>query len=84
MSFRAINGILCVSECWNSGRDYQVSSKSSEEMMDLLKELAMLKEMDEKHETAAGSDVDTAELESRKKRRHEICEQIKALGGLIG
>jgi hypothetical protein len=66
---------------WNSGRDYQVSSKSSEEMMDLLKELAMLKAMDEKHETAAGSDVDSAELESRKRRRHEICEQIKALGG---
>lgn len=61
-----------------------MSTKPSEEMMDLLKELALLKELDEKHETASRSGVDTAELESRKKRRHEICEQIKALGGPVG
>jgi hypothetical protein len=61
-----------------------MSSKPSEQMMNLLKELALLKEMDEKHETRLGSDVDTAELESRKNRRQEICEQIKALGGPIG
>lgn len=61
-----------------------MSTESSEQMMDLLKELAMLKEMDERHETAGGSDVDVAELESRKKRRHEICKQIKALGGAVG
>jgi hypothetical protein len=60
-----------------------MSTESSQQMMDLLKELAMLKELDEKHETG-GSDVDTADLESRKKRRHEICEQIKALGGPLG
>ena len=36
---------------------------------------------DEKHETGSVSEIDSAELESRKKRRHEICEQIKALGG---
>jgi hypothetical protein len=58
-----------------------MSTESSQQMMDLLKELAMLKELDEKHESASGSGVDTAELESTKKRRHEICEQIKALGG---
>jgi hypothetical protein len=51
-------------------------------MMNLLKELALLKELDEKHET--GSGVDTAELESRKNRRREITEQIKVLGGPIG
>jgi hypothetical protein len=61
-----------------------MSTESSQQMMDLLKELAMLKELDEKHETGLGSDVDTADLESRKKRRHEICEQIKALGGPLG
>ena len=61
-----------------------MSMKSSEEMMELLKELALLKELDQKHETAAGSGVDAAELESRKKRRDEICEQIKALGGPVG
>jgi hypothetical protein len=61
-----------------------MSTESSQQMMDLLKELAMLKELDEKRETGLGSDVDTADLESRKKRRHEICEQIKALGGPLG
>lgn len=61
-----------------------MGTESSQQMMDLLKELAMLKELDEKHETRSGSDVDTADLESRKKRRHEICEQIKALGGPLG
>jgi ribosomal protein S8 len=59
-----------------------MSTKPSEQMMDLLKELAFLKDLDAKHETT--SPVDTTDLESRKNRRHEICEQIKALGGPIG
>lgn len=58
-----------------------MSSESSEQMMDLLKELALLKKLDEKHEAGGGSDVDRAELESRQNRRREIAEQIKALGG---
>jgi hypothetical protein len=58
-----------------------MSTRPSEQMMDLLKELALLKELDGKHET--GSPVDTIEIESRKSRRQEICEQIKALGGPI-
>ena len=37
-----------------------MSTKASEQMMVLLKELAILKEMDEKHETGTGSDVDAA------------------------
>lgn len=61
-----------------------MSTKPSEQMMDLLKELALLKELDEKHEAGSGSEVDDAELESRRRRRHEICEQIKALGGPVG
>ncbi len=61
-----------------------MGSESSEEMMDLLKELALLKEMDEKHEHLSGPDVKASEVESRKKRRHEICEQIKVLGGPTG
>ena len=60
-----------------------MSTKRSEQMMDLLKELALLKELDEKHEAGSGSDLEIAELESRKKRRHEISEQIKSLGGPI-
>ena len=61
-----------------------MSTKASEQMMVLLKELAVLKELDEKHETGAGSNVDNAELESRQNRRREITEQIKALGGPLG
>jgi len=61
-----------------------MSTTQSEEMMDLLKELAMLKQLDEKHAAASKSDVDAGELESRQNRRREITEQIKALGGPIG
>jgi hypothetical protein len=56
-----------------------MSTESSEQMMELLKELALLKKLDEK-ESEAASDVDIAELESRENRRREITEQIKALG----
>jgi len=62
-----------------------MSTKPSEQMMDLLKELAMLKALDERHETESESGADTAaELDSRKNRRREIGEQIRALGGLLG
>jgi hypothetical protein len=61
-----------------------MSTQSSEQMMDLLKELALLKQLDEKHETGAGLEVDIAELESRQNRRREITEQIKVLGGPVG
>ena len=61
-----------------------MSSKPSDMMMDLLKELSTLKQLDEKHATETGSNRDAAELESRENRRREICEQIKALGGPIG
>jgi hypothetical protein len=57
-----------------------MSTESSEQMMELLKELALLKKLDEKQESGEGSDVDIAELESRENRRREITEQIKALG----
>jgi hypothetical protein len=59
-----------------------MSSKPSEQMMDLLQELALLKELDDKDaEKRSGSDVQAAELDSRKLRRQEIGAQIKALGG---
>jgi len=61
-----------------------MSTKASEQMMVLLKELAVLKELDTKHETGAESNVENAELESRQNRRREITEQIKALGGPLG
>jgi hypothetical protein len=64
--------------------DYRVSTKPSDLMMNLLQELATLKGLDENHETGSGSGVDRAELESRKERRREIGEQIKALGGSAG
>ena len=57
------------------------TTPSSEEMKDLLKELVLLKQLDQEHEAGTGANVDPAELESRKIRRQEICDQIKALGG---
>ena len=53
-----------------------MSAKSSETMMDLLKELALLKEMDQRSE----SGVEGAESKGRQRRREEIQHQIKSLG----
>ena len=58
-----------------------MSSKPSEQMMDLLQELALLKELDKDDEKGLGSDLQAAEVDSRKRRRQEIGDQIKALGG---
>jgi hypothetical protein len=57
-----------------------MSSKPSEQMMDLLQELALLKELDKDGEKVLRSDVQAAESDSRKRRRQEIGDQIKALG----
>ncbi|HXM66248.1 MAG TPA: hypothetical protein VN911_05915 [Candidatus Acidoferrum sp.] len=57
-------------------------SAQSETMMNLLKELALLKELDGKSETE--SDAAASEQEARKNRRREITDQIKALGEAAG
>jgi len=48
-------------------------------MMDLLKELALLKQLDKKSESEAGSSLQTPEFELRRPRRREITNQIKTL-----
>ncbi len=58
-----------------------MSLGSSEQMMDLLKELAVLKRLDEDKTSGEGADLEIADRESREKRRREITEQIKSLGG---
>ena len=57
-----------------------MSSKPSEQMMDLLQELALLKELDKDDEKGLASDLQAAESDSRQRRRQEIGDQIKALG----
>jgi hypothetical protein len=47
--------------------------------MDLLKELALLKQLDEKFEREAGSSLEISEFELRQDRQREIANQIKAL-----
>jgi len=47
--------------------------------MDLLKELASIKELDERYEKGPRSEVETEEFELRQKRRREIGDQIKTL-----
>jgi len=55
-------------------------SRKSSELMGLLKELAWIKELDEKYEGGGSrSKVETAEFEGRQNRRREIADQIKAL-----
>jgi len=54
-----------------------MGDKAAEQMMGLLKELAILKELDQKHEDAG----DPGEVESRETRRREITDRIKSLGG---
>jgi hypothetical protein len=59
-----------------------MSNKPSDAMLDLLKELALLKELDAKHHELPKSDSGTAEVEGRQMRRQEISDQIKALAEL--
>jgi hypothetical protein len=61
-----------------------MSTKPSEMMLDLLKELAFLKQLDEKHDGLPKSDTGNAEFEGRQTRRQEICDQIKALAEPTG
>jgi hypothetical protein len=63
---------------WADWED-SMSAKSSELMMGLLQELAMLKELDKKYESGGRSEVDTAEFGGRQRRRQEISDQMKAL-----
>lgn len=53
-----------------------MSTSPSEVMMDLLKELALLKQLDGQHEQITESNLD---LPGREGRRREIADQIKAL-----
>jgi hypothetical protein len=55
-------------------------SAQSETMMNLLKELALLKELDEKSEAKSKSEKEIREFEARQSRRQEIADQIRALG----
>ncbi|MGA7377589.1 MAG: hypothetical protein WBW36_14645 [Candidatus Sulfotelmatobacter sp.] len=57
-----------------------MSSKPSEQMMDLLQELALLKELDKDDEKGLASNLQAADFDSRRRRRQEIGDQIKALG----
>lgn len=53
------------------------------EMMELLQELARMKEMDAKFEQGAKNEAEAAEHESRKIRRREVCDKIAELGGTV-
>jgi len=59
-------------------------SEQSETMMNLLKELALLKELDEKSDTELTSETEALELEARQNRRRQITEQIRDLGETAG
>ncbi len=59
-------------------------SSQSETMMNLLKELALLKELDEKSAQKSKSEKQGNEFEARQNRRQEIADQIKALGETAG
>ena len=59
-------------------------SAPSELMLGLLKELAMLKELDENYEKEPTSKSGNSEFEDRQHRRQEISNQIKNLGGELG
>jgi hypothetical protein len=56
-----------------------MSARTSELMMDLLKEMALLKQLEDDYEKGPKSDLKHAESDARKSRRSEICEQMKAL-----
>ena len=55
-------------------------NEPSETMMNLLKELALLKELDGKSQTEPNSETEAREFRARQNRREEITNQIKELG----
>jgi len=59
-------------------------SEQSETMMNLLKELALLKELDEKSDREPKSETEAIEVEARQHRRREITDQIRDLGETAG
>jgi hypothetical protein len=61
-----------------------MSTKPSDQMMDLLKELALLKELDQKYDAGSRTDPETTEFEGRQSRRREISHQIKELAEPAG
>jgi hypothetical protein len=80
MAPEGANCILDSDEILGCEQENSMSSKPSEQMMDLLQELALLKELDKDGEKGSRSDVQADELDSRRRRRQEIGDQIKALG----
>jgi hypothetical protein len=56
-----------------------MSTNPSDMIMDLLKELALIKELDKNHEAAMGTQSENADFEARQVRRREIATQIKSL-----
>jgi hypothetical protein len=56
-----------------------MSTKPSELMLDLLKELTLIKVLDQQYEKGPRSGVEVVEFESRENRRREISGQMKAL-----
>ena len=57
-----------------------MNAKPSDAMMDLLKELSLLKDLDQQYEGGAKTEREITEFEERQTRRRQITDQIKALG----
>jgi hypothetical protein len=56
-----------------------MSAKPSDVMMDLLKELVLLKDLDQKYDEGSRTKREIAQFEERQTRRQQITDQIKAL-----
>lgn len=56
-----------------------MSSHESEQVLTLLKELAMLKELDNQYESGSKTESDCVAHRQRQARHQEIGEEIKAL-----
>jgi hypothetical protein len=56
-----------------------MSAKPWDVMMDLLKELALLRDLDQKYDEGSRTKREIAEFEERQTRRRQITDQIKAL-----
>jgi len=61
-----------------------MSAKTAELMMDLLKEMALLKQLDDDYENGLKSSSENIDLGTRKNRRLEIAAQMKALAAPAG
>jgi hypothetical protein len=58
-------------------------SASSDKMLDLLQQISMLKELDDRYRSGAKSGAATQDSKERRKKRRQLCDEMKELASRV-